>query len=535
MASHFRGITSNNFGDNAIIHQGDVHNHSLDQTDPCLADLRPTDPRDDKTRIQQTKGGLLKDSYCWIFENGNFKQWRNNGQNGLLWIKGDPGKGKTMLICGIIDELTTNPTKLTDQSANTLLSYFFCQGTDSRINNATAILRGLIYLIVVQQPSLIKHIQKKYDHAGKDLFSDINAWVALSEIFANILWDLGAESLVLIIDALDECETDLPKLLNLIIQHSSFPRVKWIISSRNIPSIQQKLESHVRQGILSLELKENAEFVSQAVNAYIKHEVSLLLSIQDNEDRQGELQEAMQQKANGTFLWVSLVMKELEEVESWEIMQVIKEMPTDLTAVYQRMINQIQHLKRGNAEHCRNILSTVFTAYRPLSLLEFKILSGLPDGILEDLGSIKRLITLCGSFLTIREGGIYFIHQSAKDFLSTEAFQDDIAERHFNIYKRSIAAISKLQKNIYSLPDFGFRPKDAQPPNPDPLAPMRYSCLFWADHLCDSYSKNKLIDNEILWSFLKEYFLRWLESLSLLNKLPESIRIIKKVQQEVCI
>ena len=34
--------------------------------DRCLADLRVTDPRDDKKRIEDTKGGLLKDSYHWI-------------------------------------------------------------------------------------------------------------------------------------------------------------------------------------------------------------------------------------------------------------------------------------------------------------------------------------------------------------------------------------------------------------------------------------------------------------------------------------
>jgi hypothetical protein len=30
----------------------------------CLQDLRFTDPRDDKKRIEDIKGGLLKDSYC---------------------------------------------------------------------------------------------------------------------------------------------------------------------------------------------------------------------------------------------------------------------------------------------------------------------------------------------------------------------------------------------------------------------------------------------------------------------------------------
>jgi hypothetical protein len=42
-----------------------------------------------------------------------------------------------------------------------LLSYFFFQATDSRINNATAVLRGLIYMLIDQQPSLVSHVRYK--------------------------------------------------------------------------------------------------------------------------------------------------------------------------------------------------------------------------------------------------------------------------------------------------------------------------------------------------------------------------------------
>jgi hypothetical protein len=64
-----------------------------------------------------------------------------------LWIKGDPVNGKTMLLCGIINELGR------DGSADVyrrIVAYFFRQATDSRINNATAVLSSLIYLLVVQ-------------------------------------------------------------------------------------------------------------------------------------------------------------------------------------------------------------------------------------------------------------------------------------------------------------------------------------------------------------------------------------------------
>ena len=81
-----------------------------------------------------------------------------------------------MLLCGIINKLEeTAAASASGASSSCLLSYFFCQATDSRINSATAVLRGLIYLLADQQPPLLKHVRKKYDDAGKELFVDANA------------------------------------------------------------------------------------------------------------------------------------------------------------------------------------------------------------------------------------------------------------------------------------------------------------------------------------------------------------------------
>jgi NACHT domain/Heterokaryon incompatibility protein (HET) len=235
----------------------------------CLQHLRVTDPRHDKIRIEETRGGLIADSYHWILENCDFKRWRDDQQSHLLWIKGDPGKGKTMLLCGIIDELKKSTAE------THCLSFFYCQATDSRINNATAVLRGLLYLLINQQPSLVLHIQKYYDHAGKTLFEDTNAWVALSDIFTNVLQDPSLKSAYLIIDALDECTIDLPKLLDFIIQKSSVSlHVKWLVSSRNWPPIEERLDKAQNKIRLCLEL--NAESVSAAVSTFIRHKVCQL-------------------------------------------------------------------------------------------------------------------------------------------------------------------------------------------------------------------------------------------------------------------
>ena len=127
-------------------------------------------------RIEGTKDHLLPDSYVWIVNYEDFIDWRDGGETQLLWIKGDPGKGKTMLLIGIVKEMqsTCNSTN------STLLSYFFCQATDKSLNSATAVLRGLIYQLLVQRPSLMSHVRDKYDKAGKSLFEDSNAYFSLA-------------------------------------------------------------------------------------------------------------------------------------------------------------------------------------------------------------------------------------------------------------------------------------------------------------------------------------------------------------------
>jgi len=72
-----------------------------------------------------------------------------------------------MLLCGIIDELCQ---EVHQSTAPGLLSYFFCQASSKDINNATAVVRGLLYLLVEQQPCLLSYVRRKYDYGGERLF-----------------------------------------------------------------------------------------------------------------------------------------------------------------------------------------------------------------------------------------------------------------------------------------------------------------------------------------------------------------------------
>jgi hypothetical protein len=505
----------------------------LHEMQKCMQDLRLTDPRDDKERIEATKGGLLEDSYRWVIETSDFQQWRTSQHDRLLWIKGDPGKGKTMLLCGIANELQK-------AAKSVILSYFFCQATDSRINHATAVIRGLIYLLADQQPSLTSHVQKSYNEAGKALFEDANSWVAVTKIFSSILQDPNLDDIYLIVDALDECVVDLPTLLDFIAQSSSVSaRVKWVVSSRNIPEIGKRLNTATQKQSLSLEL--NADSVSAAVATFIQTKVyELATRNKYTSQTRDAVQQHLSLNADGTFLWVALVCQELSNLPGWKAVKKLKAFPSGLDALYQRMLDQI--MKSEDFKLCISILAVVSTVYRPITIDELVTLVELPDGVDgEHEEALVEIVGYCRSFLTLRERTIFFVHQSAKDFLVGKASKDPSLfqkqDVHYIIFSRSLQAmLQTLKLDIYSLAAPGISLDQVKPPCPDPLATIRYPCLYWANHLleCDGGRVMKEIkDGGSVHLFLCQSFLYWLEALSLMRNLSECIGMIRQLKKRV--
>ncbi|KAF5847063.1 hypothetical protein GGP41_003309 [Bipolaris sorokiniana] len=504
----------------------------IEKLEDCVRDLRDSDPRIDKKRIEETKGGLLFGLYHWVLDNRTFQQWQYDPTSQLLWIKGDPGKGKTMLLCGIIDEIQKN-------IRHNMVAYFFCQATDSRINNAVAVLRGLLYMLVDQQPLLARHVQKQYEHAGKQLFEDANAWVTLRDIFRDVLHDPSLGRTCLVVDALDECIVDLPKLLDFVAkQTSASSHVKWIVSSRNWPEIEAQLERAGHKIKLSLEL--NADSIAIAVGAFIEKKVKILATEkQYTPELQLEVLQYLTSNANDTFLWVALVCQNLEKIPTRHVRKKLNEFPPDLNDLYERMVSQISGLE--DAGTCLQVLALAAVSYRPITISE---LVTLAEEVQKNADDVEEIVAFCGSFLTLREGIIYFVHQSAKDFLLTKAaskiFPDGAEAVHCSIFLRSMDVISStLHKNIYDLKAQGIANEDISIPAQDPLASVRYSCTYWADHLCDSnpdWSANNAEKPQLaatIEGFFRETYLYWIEALSLCQSVEQGIVAVTKVLQLV--
>ena len=155
-------------------------------------------------------------------------------------------------------------------------------------------------------------------------------------------------------------------------------------------------------------------------------------------------------------------------------------------------MEQIQYMRdKEDIEICEQILAAVVLTYRSTHLKELYPVVSLPEDLLDDMVSLEELVGLCGSFPTIREGFIYVVHQSAKDYLSTHAepniFPNGRMEVQCRILSSSLQATSDtLRRDMCNLRDPGWSIGHIGSINLDPLARIRYACIYWIDHLCGS-------------------------------------------------
>ncbi|KAJ5113883.1 hypothetical protein N7456_002417 [Penicillium angulare] len=466
--------------------------------------LGAVDPVNDKKRIEDTKGGLLQGSYKWVLNNEGFKKWKSTDNDQLLCIKGPPGQGKTMLICGIIDELSA------EVGPDTNIAYFFCQATIDRINNGPAVLRGLVHMIVEHQISLVNHIPD-------DLSENENAWFQMQDVFLNILADKALRSTYIIIDALDECVTDLDKLLRLLAMHSSkYPQVKWLVSSRNWQNIRETLETSTK---LTIDLELHEQSLSDAIKFFINHKVKELAQTKGyREEERDIVHRHLELNAKGTFLWVAL--------SPWRSRYSVS-----------RMFDNIDNSNDADdAKLCISLLGIVTTVYRPITLDEMRSLLQLPNsmtGAQLDDDCLGEIIGLCGSFLLLQKRTITLVHQSAQDFLqqrvSRQIHPHGKQATHHSIFLKSLKALqSRLQRDICGLDDPTISIDEVKQPSLDQLAEIEYACIYWVDHLKDHLKPERNYDTEIggqlrdmnmALDFMCNDLLHWIEALCLMKSL----------------
>lgn len=466
--------------------------------------------------IEHTKGRLLHGSGSWLYANPTFNDWLTCKRSRVLWLNGDPGRGKTMLAISVLKSISER-IKASSSGPSVTLAYFFCDTKDNRRNNSIVALRGLIYQLLHDRPDLTSQFRALFSREGDQLFNSPTALQSLWRILRGFFSNPSIRQVYIIIDALDELDEesvdDMLKLLGPFLdfeQHSLGDRlrpdqasdcqVKWFLTSRNVRSISGTLCQ-----TLNISLEENSDHVRDAVSKFIDVRVDQLRQEKGySSDLTHRVVNTLGEISEGTFLYVSMACGALSRpnVRLFDTDKVLRTFPKGLEALYERMIKQIHtSADEDHVQYAKAILRTMVLAVRPLSLQELALMAGLPEAHRFDMNMLHEYVALCGSFVTQRQDKVYFVHESVRTYLMSidKIFSRPIPQYHADLARLLIGTILDSGEVIS---------------NGDSKSSIStYPRLFWVDHARQAETfidwTNFLSSKLFCWG--QEPGLKWLE------------------------
>ncbi|KAH6988073.1 hypothetical protein BKA56DRAFT_714262, partial [Ilyonectria sp. MPI-CAGE-AT-0026] len=380
--------------------------------------------------VGKAKPKVAKQGTCkWLLRNEVWLKWADLDRSSL-WIKGKPGSGKSTLLCYALQEVSgfKGPGTLS------LRFFFNDRGHDLEkrsIGLFRAVLHQLLYNYPEELPELIDSFQEKLDVIGKPNENwEWELWELRVFFKSSLARILKKVPVVLSIDALDECEKrQAEELLEYIDELcSNIPPSPFhfnvVIACREQPIWSPRDELTIKMHV------ENKKDIEGFVRARFSRRNML---------QQSEAMELIIERANGIFLWASLICDTtidlwMERASPALIKERIQRTPQELSNMYRKVIDGIYDEERLSAMWV--MIEWILFAARPLSPNELrwamavdaesphkslKKCAGARDFILDD--SIEWRIKILGCGLveiippTDSEGPIVqFIHESVRDF-----------------------------------------------------------------------------------------------------------------------
>ncbi|KAI0449474.1 hypothetical protein F5B21DRAFT_47833 [Xylaria acuta] len=391
-----------------------------DKQKDCLQLFRRTDIKKDatyewyKNRVEARVDGTCE----WFLKHENFQRWLEQ-DSGPLLVSADPGCGKSVLAKYLIDHGLPRLS----------ICYFFFKDQDQ--NTGRQALCALLHQLFSQKPFLIEHAIRQFDVDGRGL---INSTRSLWTVLGNAVQDPRAGHIIIVLDALDECdESEFEDLMqnieNQFRDNRSNPsKLKYLLTSRPYEQIVSKFQHFLDTfPYVRIPGEEESEAISQEVNQVIKYRVENLAKKKRLSDQvKGHLAERLLGIPHRTYLWVYLVFDYLEK-ENFKktpngVDSTIATLPKTVYQAYEKILSKCKEEEHSTV---RKALSIILAASRPLTILEMNVALNVDDTSkyildldLEEEEDFKsRLRSWCGLFVSIHHGKVYFLHQTAREFL----------------------------------------------------------------------------------------------------------------------
>ena len=430
----------------------------------------------------------MKGSCEWFVKSAQYTTWLSAPTSQLLWVKGPPGIGKTVMSLYLSEVLT----QVTQKDESSLLLYFFCDYQDNRKNTTTAIIRGLIYQIIDREPELVKYMLRDFelykDHLG--IFHPQHKDV-LWRNFVDLLSRMKSAQIYCVLDGLDECDrTMLEWFIGKLntLESRSQPICKTILTSREL---SEQLQNMLARGLvanLDPELNKNVE--SDLKNFIATSVMNLAGQMGYSDPLKARVQRALLEEADGTFLWAACAIKNLRDTPTSEVDRALQQLPKQINGHYQRMLLQIEPSRR---EIAAQILVWVATAMRPLTLDELAAATRADniDG-LSPVQVMRDRVKFCGSMLKLVGREIHFIHRTAKAYLlqltadkssALNTFHVSPLEAHRNI---ALTCLKYLRNGALAKGSIDLRENDIHSGSVHRRKQypfLDYSARYWPEHV----------------------------------------------------
>jgi ankyrin repeat protein len=429
----------------------------------------------------------------WFLKHPKFLAWRRDTIANLLWVTAGPGCGKSVLSKALVDEGLLNPEN--PDSKTTSVCYYFFKDDTERGSGVNA-LRSILHQLFKQKLWLIQHAINDYSTDGPNL-----SFGTLWAILIKAVSDTNAGPVICVLDALDECETSTRK--SLIKNISSFhcaskttsSTLKFIVTSRPYHELDINFKVDDLPSI-HLEGNQMSEEIRGEIDLVISHEISRIGGARQpplDGEIQASLIQHLQDQKNRTYLWVYLMLQEISkslESTKGKLIGLLGTIPSSVDEAYEKI------LKRATDPiQAQKVLCLILAAERPLTLKEmntaFEILvmnergekcTSENDLVLDKEEPFrKKIVNLCGLFVTIVDSKIYLIHQTAKEFLinkngSTNPWSPSCWKYTFTLQASHLEALKACL--WYLRLDFQDIPSSSRKDHPLLL----YASIHWTFH-----------------------------------------------------
>ncbi|KAF4921661.1 Vegetative incompatibility protein HET-E-1 [Colletotrichum viniferum] len=325
-----------------------------------------------------------RNMFQWIFDESSsagFKSWFQCPSEGVFWITGKPGSGKSTLMKFILGHQTTKDLAKAWAGSKPLIliSHFFWSVGNKIQKSQEGLLRTLLFQIMVQCPELIPEVcRERYS----DPFRSLESWSLeeLSEIFERIQHVQSLPNrILLLVDGLDEYNGEPRELTKFLGAIAKSPDIKVCCASRPWPDFLEAFgRSHWTLEIHNL---TQNDIIRYAVDN-LSNDATFRALRQAQKDESQDLVHAICDKAEGVFFWVSLVIKSLlrglQNHDDLDILHKrLAEFPSDLQPFFQRMLDSIEDVYVDEAFWAFTILLSAKTS--------------LPVRLFRHMGKVKGL------------------------------------------------------------------------------------------------------------------------------------------------